>query len=144
MRKLLYILALLILILTYHTAYSQNPQWIVYTTQNSGLPVNTISALTYESNGVMWIGAAGAGLVKFDGTNWIVYDTSNSPLPNNNIPCQTELRFLLNHYSVIVHQHDFHLQDHHLLVGYEVGNQLSQKCERLRRYNHNYKHPKNH
>ncbi|RPI13088.1 MAG: hypothetical protein EHM58_19165 [Ignavibacteriae bacterium] len=60
--------------------YSQNPQWIVYTTTNSGLPSNNIFPIAIDTNNIKWIGTS-QGLAKFDGANWIVFDTSNSPLP---------------------------------------------------------------
>lgn len=81
--KMKYIIICIITLFTFaESVTAQNPQWIVYTTQNSGLPGNHITALAYENNGVMWIGT-GFGLVEFDWTNWTVYDTSNSPLPHN-------------------------------------------------------------
>ena len=67
-------------------AYGQLLQnWQIYSTNNSGLPSNNISALSIASNGNIWIGTAGGGLAKFDGTDWVTYTTANSGLPDNNI-----------------------------------------------------------
>jgi ligand-binding sensor domain-containing protein len=67
---------LLILFLPFFT-YSQNPQWIVYTHQNSGLPGNFVSSIAIDTNNIKWIGTS-EGLAKFNGLNWIIYDTINS------------------------------------------------------------------
>lgn len=59
--------------------YSQN-QWRVFTTQNSGLPDNSIRAIAIDTNNNKWIGTIN-GLAKYDGNTWTVFDTSNSPMP---------------------------------------------------------------
>ncbi|MFC1765300.1 two-component regulator propeller domain-containing protein [Planctomycetota bacterium] len=70
-------------------ALSQETGWTIYSTTNSGLPYNGVTALAVDSQGVVWVGTgrwwahAGGGLAKFDGTNWIVYNTGNSKLPDN-------------------------------------------------------------
>lgn len=57
--------------------------FIHFTTANSGLPNDNITAITFDSiNNVLWIGTYEEGLIKYDGTNWVVYDESNSPLQN--------------------------------------------------------------
>lgn len=59
----------------------QNPQWVVYTTQNSGLPSNSVGDVAFDTNNIKWIGT-GNGVARFDGIHWTVYDTSNSPIPD--------------------------------------------------------------
>ena len=67
-------------------ASSQTREWIVYNTDNSGLPSNDLtSALAIDKQGNKWIGTRRAGLAKFDGENWTVYDTINSGIPDNQI-----------------------------------------------------------
>ena len=64
-------------------ASSETPEWIVYDTENSGLPDNYLtSALAIDEQGSIWIGTRSRGLVKFDGKNWTVYDTDDSGLPD--------------------------------------------------------------
>ncbi len=60
----------------------QNPEWIVYNTENSGLPDGMVTSLAIDKNGNKWIGTH-RGLAKFDGVNWTVYNTDNSRLPFN-------------------------------------------------------------
>ncbi len=61
----------------------------VYSTGNSGLPYNGVTALAIDAQGIVWVGTgrwwahAGGGLARFDGKNWTVYKTSNSGLPDN-------------------------------------------------------------
>lgn len=62
---------------------AQGPQWITYTTGNSGLPSNTIQSIAVDNYNNIWIGTPRA-LAKFNGNNWVVYDSSNSPIPNSN------------------------------------------------------------
>ncbi|RPI14527.1 MAG: T9SS C-terminal target domain-containing protein [Ignavibacteriae bacterium] len=76
--------AILLFIFSCLVIYSQNPQWIVYTTTNSGLPSNNIFPIAIDTNNIKWIGTS-QGLAKFDGANWTIYDTSNSPLPEQSI-----------------------------------------------------------
>ncbi|MEE9192500.1 MAG: two-component regulator propeller domain-containing protein, partial [Candidatus Aerophobetes bacterium] len=67
-------------------ASSQTPEWIVYDTENSGLPDNFLTdALTIDAQGNIWIGTRSRGLAKFDGGNWTVYDTDNSGLPHDRV-----------------------------------------------------------
>ena len=64
-------------------ASSQIPEWIVYDTDNSGLPHNSVYALAIDEQGNLWIGTYGGGVANFDGENWTVYNTDNSGLPSN-------------------------------------------------------------
>lgn len=43
-----------------------------YNASNSGLPYNTVYAVTTDNAGNVWVGTDG-GLTKFDGTNWVTY-----------------------------------------------------------------------
>jgi hypothetical protein len=79
---------LLILFLPFFI-YSQNPQWIVYTHQNSPLPSNIVGKIVFDKNNNIWIGTL-EGLVKIDNNwNWTIYDTLNSPIPMNGAFVQT-------------------------------------------------------
>lgn len=49
-----------------------------YTTENSGLPSNTVYELALDEAGVLWIGA-GHTLTSFDGTTWTVWDETTCP-----------------------------------------------------------------
>ncbi len=71
-----------LLSITTSFAFSQHPQWIIYTTQNSGLPSHNVSSIVIDTNNVKWVGTDN-GLASFDGLNWTVYDTSNSGIPTN-------------------------------------------------------------
>jgi len=72
-------------IISISVLYAQNPEWINYTTSNSGLPDNYILSIAIDGSGNKWIGTYSGGLAKFDGTTWTVYTTSNSGLPSNEI-----------------------------------------------------------
>ena len=65
--------------------FTQNPEWIIYNTANSGLSDNRVSALKEDTSDVIWIGTRFFGLSKFNGNNWTVYTPSNSGLPYNEI-----------------------------------------------------------
>ena len=51
---------------------AQNPEWITYSSLNSGLPSNIVRAIAIDGSGNKWIGTD-KGLAKFDGTNWTIY-----------------------------------------------------------------------
>jgi len=63
-------------------------EWQCYTTQNSPLPNDSITAITLgNSLGGIWIGTVN-GLVHFDeDSTWTIYDTDNSGLPSNKVQC---------------------------------------------------------
>jgi ligand-binding sensor domain-containing protein len=82
--KLKLIISFGLLFICVCTTISQNPQWIVYTTQNSGLPGNFIGSIIIDTNNIKWIGTNN-GLARFDGNQWIVYDTTNAPVTNNSL-----------------------------------------------------------
>lgn len=56
---------------------------INYNSSNSGLPYNTVYAVTTDNNGNVWVGTD-AGLSKFDGANWQTYTAANG-LPDSPI-----------------------------------------------------------
>lgn len=76
------------------TALTQNPQWVIHDTTNSGLPSQWIYCLTIDESNTKWIGShtylgfgghQGDGLTKYDNTQWSIYDTLNSGLPSNSV-----------------------------------------------------------
>ena len=68
------------------SSIAQPPEWIVYNTDNCGLPINMlVPALACDAQDNLWIGTRGKGLAKFDGENWTVYNTDNSGLPHNQV-----------------------------------------------------------
>ena len=78
------------IILLAFVALSINAQvWIVYNTNNSGLPVDAVNTIQIDNNNVKWIGTfnfpTDGGLVKFDNGNWTTYSDTNSILTNNRI-----------------------------------------------------------
>ena len=58
--------------------------WTVYSSGNSGLPVENVWALAVDQAWTLWIGT-GLGLASFDGTNWTVYTAGNSGLPDDDV-----------------------------------------------------------
>jgi len=84
MKKVLVLgLVVLLVIGSAVAASSQTQEWIVYNTDNSGLPYNDVIALAIDEQGNKWIGTFNDGLAKFDGEAWTVYNTRNSGLPDN-------------------------------------------------------------
>ncbi len=58
--------------------------WTAYSTSNSGLPSNSLTALTIDGEDNIWIGTRG-GLAKLDWLNWTRYNKDNSGLQSNEI-----------------------------------------------------------
>jgi len=67
------------------TVSSQTREWIVYNTDNSGLPDNWVIALAFDAQENIWIGTYWGGLVRFNGETWTVYNIGNSELPSDNL-----------------------------------------------------------
>jgi len=61
-----------------------NGNWIIYNTENFGLPFCFIKAITIDKLGIKWV-ATSVGLIKYDGTQWSLFNTNNSPLPTNTL-----------------------------------------------------------
>ena len=59
--------------------------WQIFNTDNSGLPHNTVNAMSINKNGNLWVGTRLGGLSRFNGNEWLTYNTSNSGLPSNEV-----------------------------------------------------------
>ena len=59
-------------------------EWQQYTSINSVLPDNHITAILNGSDGTVWLGTA-RGLVKCSAEQWVIYNTVNSQIGGNNI-----------------------------------------------------------
>lgn len=57
-------------------------KWEWYSTDNSPLPSNTITALLVDLENGIWIGT-NRGLLKLSNNSWRLFNTSNSKLPSN-------------------------------------------------------------
>lgn len=75
--KSLFIINLFILF-SVGLVYSQNPEWVVYDTSNSGLPSNGTNCIVIDDSGNKWISSG--GLARFDGINWTVYGFSTNSI----------------------------------------------------------------
>ena len=64
--------------------------WKTYTKENSGLPHNTISALTTDDYDRIWIGTP-KGISSFDGIEWQLYKATKKKM---------------NHYSIYIDEND--------------------------------------
>ncbi len=73
---------ILLIFLLIAAAVQAQPQWVIYTQFNSGLPSSLIGSILIDSNNVKWV-TTDNGLAKLQGNTWTVYDTSNSGLPQN-------------------------------------------------------------
>lgn len=56
-----------------------------FTTSNSGIPDNDVSALVEDQNGDLWLGTVNGGVARYDGSSFQIYDITNSTLPDNYI-----------------------------------------------------------
>ncbi len=77
--------------------------WENFTTENSELPSNQITALAVDNNGEIWIGSE-SGLSHYRNGNWTLYNTANSDLPSD-----------------IIHDIAIHPQTNHIWVGTNNG-----------------------
>jgi len=65
--KTVLVLGLVVLLVIGSTvaASSQTPEWIVYNTDNSGLPHDRVRSLAIDEQGNKWIGTDGGGLAVY-------------------------------------------------------------------------------
>jgi len=65
---------IIIFIIFYANLYGQKSNWMVYNTDNSPIPSNSIRKITIDKSGNIWL-AIYQNLTFFDGINWINYKT---------------------------------------------------------------------
>jgi ligand-binding sensor domain-containing protein len=70
----------------------------VFTTKNSGLPVDHVLGLVVDESDHVWVATGSpdgpayqdqGGLSRFDGSSWYTFTSENSPLPNNYVEAVT-------------------------------------------------------
>ncbi len=74
----------LVLLLEPFLINAQNPEWLKFSSSNSGMHRNDIFSIVVDNNDVVWFGTKTGGLGKFDGKNWSSYTTDNSNFPHLN------------------------------------------------------------
>jgi ligand-binding sensor domain-containing protein/AraC-like DNA-binding protein len=72
------------LLLSLHPEKELEEYFLRTWTVQSGLPLNTITALIQTQDGYIWIGT-GAGLARFDGVRFATFTKQDSPLTNDRI-----------------------------------------------------------
>ncbi|MCI0473554.1 MAG: hypothetical protein L0Y76_08230, partial [Ignavibacteria bacterium] len=73
---------IIITLLLFSVLAEAQPQWVIYTQFNSGLPSSLVGSILIDSNNVKWI-TTDNGFARLQGNTWTVYDTLNSGLPQN-------------------------------------------------------------
>ena len=56
---------------------AQNPDWVVYSPENTPLLDTDIESMAVDMSGNIWVGTHLGGLAKFNGINWTLYDKSD-------------------------------------------------------------------
>ncbi len=69
----------------YSASLRDTSVWVDFQVFNSDIPSNSLSVITIDNNGTIWIGSFDAGLIKFDRVNFTNFTKMNSPLPDNRI-----------------------------------------------------------
>jgi len=69
--------------------WSQNPEWMVYNSSNSGLLDNDTRTLAIDNTLVKWIGTVNDAVFTFDGSFWNHYNYLNSYVFDDYILCIT-------------------------------------------------------
>lgn len=60
-------------------------EWVIYNTQNSGLPANEVLCVAQDDDNNKWIGTYWGGVAKFTNTQWTVYTDTNSAMPHYSV-----------------------------------------------------------
>ena len=63
----------------------QTEEFTWFTRYDTGLPLDSITAMAIDQNGIKWFAINKMRLVKYDDVNWTVYDIPNSGSPDNQI-----------------------------------------------------------
>ncbi len=58
--------------------------WKVYNTDNSDIPSNNVTGLSFQGDQNLWIGTT-EGLARFDEINWEIFTTENSAIAGNHV-----------------------------------------------------------
>jgi len=78
-------LLLINFLISFCVLYAQNPEWITYNPENSGLPNYCVSSIVIDGSGNKWFGTCAGGVAKLADTTWTVYNSSNSGLPYDGV-----------------------------------------------------------
>lgn len=63
--------------------FTKNQQLYAYKVSNSGVPDNTLLAISADAQNTKWMTTVVDGLGRFDGLNWHTYQTGNSGIASN-------------------------------------------------------------
>ncbi|MES2515668.1 MAG: T9SS type A sorting domain-containing protein [Bacteroidota bacterium] len=66
------------------TAFSQNPNWVLFDHTNAPFTNDNVTCVKVDTNNVKWVGTSN-GLFKFLNNTWTEYNMSNSNIPTNDI-----------------------------------------------------------
>lgn len=62
-----------------------NNEWEYFGPDNSPMPTGDLTAIVISSDGKVWIGTAGSGLITYNCGSWEIINKSNSSLPSDQI-----------------------------------------------------------
>lgn len=65
--------------------YVTGQNWVIYNTQNSGLPANEVLCIAQDHHNNKWIGTYWGGVAKFTNSQWTVYTDTNSAMPHYSV-----------------------------------------------------------
>ncbi|MCG3168055.1 MAG: hypothetical protein POELPBGB_03855 [Bacteroidia bacterium] len=77
--------SLVVFLFTLLSGNLQSQNWIIYNTQNSGLPANEVLCVAQDDDNNKWIGTYWGGVAKFTNTQWTVYTDTNSAMPHYSV-----------------------------------------------------------
>ncbi|MGE3825769.1 MAG: two-component regulator propeller domain-containing protein, partial [Bacteroidia bacterium] len=77
--------SILLLLFAFISCNLNGQNWIIYNTQNSGLPANEVLCVTQDDDNNKWIGTYWGGVAKFTNTQWTVYTDTNSAMPHYSV-----------------------------------------------------------
>lgn len=69
--------ALILTITVFAVSSVSAQEWVSYTTDNSGIPDNTVRTLVFDSQQTLWVGN-GSGLGRLSGDTWTLYTTDDN------------------------------------------------------------------
>ncbi|NVO20193.1 MAG: T9SS type A sorting domain-containing protein [Bacteroidetes bacterium] len=82
--RVIFLLALIPLV---NGLYSQNPEWKVYNTANSGLGDNDLRSISIDNNDEKWVGTVNDAVYSYDDNTWDHYNSSNSYVYDDYVLC---------------------------------------------------------
>ena len=82
---------LLVILCLSSFSIAQNPNWVVYSPDNSNIPSNYVLSLAMGSDGTIWVGGESSNISSFDSGVWTTFNMASGEIISLDVDLQNNL-----------------------------------------------------